>query len=297
MSIQLKNTSLYLDINEPGEHYIGARFDWTAQIVQITYKNKHTFCTTETPDDKLINKRGRGLYNEFGIDKPLGYEDCSVGEKFPKIGVGFLTKDSPKPYDFFHNYKITPHTFSSEADETRAHFTCETKSANNKYAFRLEKSIELNNNSFTIFYSLINFGSEKINTNEYVHNFLSINGKPVNKDYELSLPFKIETGKLNTIVNPSQVIQIDDDHLTWNAIPKEEFFIDSLNTSYSGIGKWRLIHKEEKVGIEERTGFNISKMNLWGSPRVVSPELFFSVNAAPGEQLSWSRTYTLFTID
>ena len=297
MPIQLRNTSLSLDINEPGEFYRGARFDWTGQIIQITYKDKYTFCTTETKDTKIVDKRGRGLYNEFGIDKPVGYDECPVGGQFPKIGVGLLTKESEAPYDFFHDYKISPHPFSYKVEENKAEFCCATGSDIDDYAFKLQKTIELQDESFTIYYRLNNLGKKTISTNEYVHNFLAISGREINEDYELSFPFKIERDRINKIVNPDGVVDIKDNSLTWNSTPNGEFFFDSLNTLYSGIGNWKLIHKREKVGIEEITNFNISKINLWGSPHVVSPEIFFTVNAAPGEQLFWSRTYKIFTID
>ena len=97
MALLLENNLLQLEIQEPGKGYCGSRFDWTGQITQIRYRRQHTFCTEETVDPALVNKLGRGLYNEFGIDQPLGYHDCSVGDKFPKIGIGLITRDTPGP--------------------------------------------------------------------------------------------------------------------------------------------------------------------------------------------------------
>ncbi len=109
MSIQLKNDTLCLELNKPGKVYQGSRFDWTGQIVQITYLDKHTFCTKELKDEKSNKIQGQGLYNEFGIDMPVGYYTCCPGDQFPKIGVGQLTKKYDISYDFFNPYQIDPY--------------------------------------------------------------------------------------------------------------------------------------------------------------------------------------------
>ena len=93
MSILLGNSILRIEIDKPGQNYRGSRFDWTGKITQITFDNKYTFCTEETLDSKLVNIRGRGLYNEFGISQALGYNECKPGEKFSKVGVGLIKKD------------------------------------------------------------------------------------------------------------------------------------------------------------------------------------------------------------
>lgn len=294
--IKLKNKYLCLDIQEPGKLYRGSRFDWTGQIIQITYLNKHTFCATESLNERLKNKQGRGLYNEFGIDLPLGYDDCPVGGKFPKIGVGLLTKKSTKPYDFFEDYQVTPYSFPYSVEDTKAQFFCETEKTL-EYAFQLHKRIELDKNTFTIHYTLSNYGKKVIRTNEYIHNFLSINGKQINSNYRLFFPFTLEQEKFGQVVNPQNVVQINNDFITWNSTPKGQFFFSNINTSYHGKGKWAFINLEDKVGIQESTDFNIQKINLWGAAHVVSPEIFFQVDFVPGKSLSWSRTYTVFTID
>lgn len=294
--IKLKNEYLCLDIQKPGESYRGSRFDWTGQIIQITFLNKHTFCTTETLNEQMIDKQGRGLYNEFGIDQPIGYDDCPVEGKFPKIGVGYLTKKTKEPYDFFYNYYITPYFFPYSVENTKAQFFCEVEKSQ-EYAYQLDKRIELDKNTFTIYYSLSNCGKKVIRTNEYVHNFLSINGKQINANYKLFFPFAIMEKKFGQVVNPKNVVQIGNDFITWNSTPEKQFFFSNINTAYNGKGKWKLIHLQDKVGIQESTDFDAQKINLWGAAHVVSPEIFFQVNVVPGESISWSRTYTVFTLD
>ncbi len=294
MSFKLNNEYICLDIQEPGEHYKGARFDWTGQIIQITFLNKHTFCTTETLNRDEFNKKGRGLYNEFGIDQPVGYNNCPIGSEFPKIGVGLLTRKSKKTYDFFEDYEIKPYSFSFQ--NAKAQFICKAETTQ-EYSFELDKRIVLDKNTFTINYSLFNFGNKVIKTNEYVHNFLSINKKKIDASYKLLFSFPIKPEKFAQSVNPENAVQINKDSISWNSTPKEQFFFSNINTRYNRKENWTLIHLIDKVGIRESTNFKVQKINLWGAEHVISPELFFQLNAAPGKRISWSRSYEVFNFN
>ncbi|MBD0779624.1 hypothetical protein HPE56_17620 [Maribacter sp. ANRC-HE7] len=53
---------------------------------------------------------GKGLYNEFGIDSALGFEDTKIGEWFHKIGVGLLKKENQE-YLFNKAYQTQPALF------------------------------------------------------------------------------------------------------------------------------------------------------------------------------------------
>jgi len=296
MSIQLKNEYLCLDIQEPGNPYKGSRFDWTGQIIQITFMNKHTFCTTENPDVRLQNKLGRGLYNEFGIDQPIAYYDCPVGDKFHKVGVGLLTRTSTKPYDFFENYEVMPYTFSYSVNKSKTQFLCRDQNYR-KYTFQLEKRIELEENTLTIHYALTNHGEKTIRTNEYVHNFLAINNKKIDSHYKLIFPFSLKPDQFGAVVNPHNSVRIDDHFITWHRTPDRAFYFSNINSGYMGKGIWTLIHDEDRVGIQESSDFNIQKMNLWGNSHVVSPEIFFEIEVLQGKTITWSRTYTLFSLN
>ena len=296
MSVQINNEYLSLEINTPGEVYHGARFDSTGQIVQITYLNRHTFCTSETLNENLNNSQGRGLYNEFGIDKAIGYKRCKIGESFPKIGVGELTKVNDKPYDFFYNYEVKPYSFTFEAEKECISFMCKS-SPGSIFPFILEKKVSLDKNNFTIHYTLYNSGSEEIRTNEYVHNFLSINKKVINEDYRLNVSFPLYPDKFTTTVNPDEAVCFEQDCFTWNSNPTKPFYFKNIETINEAVGTWTLVHLGGKVGITEISDLNVQQINLWGHAHVVSPEIFIEVNVAPGKSFSWKRTFTLFTLE
>ena len=290
---ELRNEYLCLEIKIPGENYRGARFDWSGQIIQITFLNKHTFCTGETLNKFNRKKHGRGLYNEFGIDKPVGYDDCPVGGLFPKIGVGLLRKKSLKSYDFFENYMVKPCDFSSSFNKDSAFFNCKINN-NPEYSFELKKQIALYKNKFTISYSLFNSGNNTIQTNEYVHNFISINENKIDENYILYFSFPLEIENFTKSVNPEKAVHFKKDYCTWNSFGKEQFFFSTINTIHKGKENWTLIHLKDRVGIRESAGFFVQKVNLWGTSHVISPEIFFQIDVQPGEMISWSRLYEIF---
>lgn len=297
--IKLDNGIIQLLIQKPGSIYKSARFDWTGQITQVTYKNKYFFCTTESLLPFLMEKQGQGLYNEFGIDYPIGYDNCPIGSCFPKIGVGCLVKESLEPYDFFKDYKIIHYSFPFTVESIKAHFICKAEQFDSHYSFKLEKSIELKQNSFIINYTLHNYGKKEIRTNEYVHNFLSINGKPVGGNYELSFPFKLNPDKFGFVLNPKETMQFKEKTVKWNKpiTGNKQFFVSNINSDYHSKGAWSLVDRDEKIGIQEEADFDVQKINLWGATHVISPELFFEIKVCPNNKISWSRKYTVFILD
>lgn len=295
MSIQLKNDNLCLELNKPGKVYQGSRFDWTGQIVQITYLGKHTFCTKELKDEKFYKTQGQGLYNEFGIDMPVGYDACRPCDQFPKIGVGLLTKKYDIPYDFFNPYQIDPFQFTYTKTLSNIIFRCQSNSYGD-YAFGLEKVIKLDKSSFSISYTLKNTGKKVILTNEYVHNFLSINNRPIDGKYKLFFSFQLYPNRFENYLNPNDVVQFSKSSLTWKSVPKSAFFFSKLNTDYRGSASWLLVQVQDKVAIRESVNFKIQKMNLWGEAHVVSPEIFALIHVRPGKSYSWKRKYEFFTV-
>ena len=103
----LAGDRLCVEIAPPGsEYYNGSRFDWTGFVVQVTLDNTHTFCGPESRDGSGTG--GIGLCNEFGIFRPIGFDDARPGDQFPKLGVGLLTQPDGSPYRFYRDYAIEP---------------------------------------------------------------------------------------------------------------------------------------------------------------------------------------------
>jgi hypothetical protein len=262
--------------------------------VQVTMNERHTFCTNEFTDPGKIHIGGRGFNNEFGIVSPIGYEECFPGQWFHKIGTGMLKRDA-EPYSFLKQYELLPVETEFESSFEKAVFTVKSTDLNG-YAYNLIKTISLNNSSFSINYELINIGKKTFLTSEYVHNFLSLNGRPISKGYALGLSFKINQSSFSETVNPMQRVVFENSMVKWNSEVSEAFFFGDMNSAEHESCSWELTHSEEKIGIRETCYGNVNKVNLWGTRHVVSPEIFHLINLKPGEKDTWSRRFDFFNI-
>jgi len=290
----LKNNHLELHIDAPTENYSCTRFDWTGKISQLKFQNI-PLTTIENTD--LINTAcfGKGFYNEFGIDTPLGFNETDIGGWFHKIGVGLLKKENEQ-YLFHKKYAVKPAKFSVSTEANAVIIHC-TSEAFNGYSYKLTKEIKLYSSSFTIKYTLHNTGEKEIVTDEYVHNFMATDNALKGKEYALEFPFKLEPPLFDETVNTEQKVTIGSNRITFKETPKEQFFFSNLSGGKLENAAWTLLNSNTKIGIQETGNFQTNKMNVWGWGHVISPELFFKINIKAGKALEWTRTFEVFKIN
>ncbi|TLX74943.1 hypothetical protein E9993_11155 [Labilibacter sediminis] len=288
--IELVKGNIKLDLEKPAEGYQGVRFDWTGKAVQLWWGDI-SFVTTENFKSNSLNE-GRGFFNEFGITDPVGYNDCKVGDYFPKIGVGLLKKESNKPYDFFHNYINKPFEFSEVRGKDSVVFHCLNKDFDS--AFFLEKKFTITEDGFTIDYLLENVGNKVIETTEYTHNFLSLGARKVSPNTKLIFKGEIKEKQFDKGLKANATCMDDSHTIAWHQIPESDFFFEDIAIPQSKKINWTLIDEELKMGICEQVDFKPAKINLWGRGHVVSPEIFKSIKLKPGEQDQWQRQYKIF---
>jgi hypothetical protein len=285
----LKNESLEVRIAKPGEVYRGARFDWTGFITDIWFQ-KHSFCV---PEQYVEGKGtgGSGFCNEFGIDLPLGYEGINVGGKFPKIGVGLVTKLSDEPYKFFAPAPVSGLDIIEEFWTDNKYKVVSEINDGNGLSMSLTKIISLEDSVLSIYYFLENQGSKKLITNEYNHNFIGINNDLVGPNYELNIP------SLKGINSKVGEYSYKDTNITWENKPEGDFYGIVENGPNLASFNWELRHKQSKVGVREISTFPVSKIAFWGYTHVVCPEVFINIEIEPKASLSWKRCYEFFEFD
>jgi len=294
MPYRLKNKNLEIQIDLPDENYNFSRFDWTGKITQLIFQNI-PLSIDERID--MVNEAdiGKGFFNEFGIDSALGFEEAARGEWFHKIGVGVLQKEDDE-YLFHKKYEIKPAQFKITTAPNKIVFNCISATVNG-YAYVLRKEIALQESGFTINYVLENMGKKDIRTNEYVHNFMSINKALIGSDYVLKFPFQIKPERFGETVNLEQKVVLWPNDIGFKSTPNEQFFFSNLSGGENVDAAWELLNHKHKIGISETGSFKTNKVNLWGWKHVISPELFIPIFIQPGESTEWSRTYKVFNIN
>lgn len=293
MSIRLSNGILTVDIADIGE-YKGTRFDWTGFITQVTLaEGNHTFCVPESlkPGE---GTGGRGLCNEFGISRAIGYDEVPIGGWFPKPGVGLLQKDDAQLYRFEKDYSVIPFTKEIEVEKEAVKYRVEPMEYNG-YAMQLTKTISLQGDQLKIQYDLHNLGDKPFETEEYTHNFIGIDGLPTGKDFELRLPGELKVEEPESSYT-EKLLEVSNNRLTWNGNPDKAFYckLGGWEASQADFN-WELIHKPSGTGVCESGDFPVARMALWGERHVISPEVFVNISVLPRQSKSWSRIYRFFT--
>ena len=286
----LKNKNLEIHVDTPFKNYNSSRFDWTGKIVEVKFQNI-PLTTDERPDNHNENSFGKGLYNEFGIDTALGFNETAIGGWFHKIGVGLLRKEDEQ-YLFSKNYQLEPAEFDTIIESDRILINCKSKNVNG-YSYLLRKVIELHESGFTINYKLENKGEKDLITTEYVHNFLAINNDLIGSNYLLEFPFKLNSELFDETVNTEHKVYFGQNKVKFKGSPTEQFFFSNLSGGENVNAYWKFINLENKIAISESGSFKTDKVNLWGWKHVISPELFFKIYIKPNQSTEWSRHYDI----
>ncbi|GAB5409344.1 MAG: hypothetical protein BalsKO_17090 [Balneolaceae bacterium] len=103
----------------------------------------------------------------------------------------------------------------------------------NGYTYILFKKIELLENGFLVSYTLENTGEKDIITDEYTHNFLSINNQPVSPNYALSFPFALMSSEFEELVDPEEkkILWGNQGFIFWKK-PRINFLLDDSPKSF-----------------------------------------------------------------
>jgi hypothetical protein len=282
--IQIASDRLTVEMLEPGSPvYTRTRFDWTGFVTQVTLDGATTFCVPES----LVTGEGTGgigLCNEFGTNIPVGYDDAKAGEQFPKIGIGLLTRVDDKEYSPFFPYPLQPFPMHVEIEKSTAVFAVDPVPVRG-YAVRLVKRVEAVESRLVIHYCLENVGEKTIETSEYNHNFVGIDGAGFGPDYELSFPFAVKS-------EAPGPFEVDRGKITWPSKP-EQAYCRALS-GYEGMPApwWNLKLRTNGAAIREQPDFAWTRCIFFGTAHLVSTEVFVGIHVEPGNHQEWTREYT-----
>lgn len=290
--IVLQSQHLRVEIAEPGEHpNDGVRFDRAGFITDVVLNNERHFCANEPKNLAHPSTGGRGLCCEMMLDLS---SEASIGERYPKFGVGLILKETDEPYCFFGRYQIDYFPVTYTCSATQAEFRTEPLPCMG-YALRQHKKITVDGCRLVTEWELENVGEKPVRLEEYCHNFLSIDGMAISPDYVLEVPGVEDQGcdaklyrgnghQLNLIGHGRgfTFAQADPSVFEYPA------HIDTQGTPLT----WTLSHKGAKAHVEGVESYLPIRMNLWGADHLISPEFIQLLQLAPGETARWSRTMT-----
>lgn len=292
--ILLTNNRLRVEISEPGERPNDTfRFDRAGFISDVTLDGDTHFGANEPMNLRHLSSGGRGLCCEFSGDFSAG---AAIGDYFPKLGVGLIKQDSELGYQFAHKYEdVVPYPVRYSHTETSAEFVTEAVTCLG-IAAEVKKTIRIEDNVLILDATITNCGEKTIETEEYCHNFLSIDGMAISPDYRLELPDMYDLGHErlegwggydhNNFIADGKAIRFD----------KCETDVSLSILSTEGIAEqetftWKLLHKGAKASVTGIDSVKPTGLLLWATDHIVSPEIIQTITIAPGESYSWSRRW------
>lgn len=289
MSIILKNDRLTVEIAKPGEApNTTRRFDRAGFVTQVTLDGKHTFCSREPDNLPHPSTGGYGLCNEYRLPAPA--LEAGVGEKFPKPGIGIMTKDIDGKFVMYHQYPCDDYDIDITCTDTSATFCTKAKPCMG-YAISQTKVLMLDGNQLRMEIELKNVGDVKLEFDEYCHNFVTIDRLPIGPDYFISLPVTSQVGKSTK----SGIALVGKENGVGFAEYSNEptlFDIDGSEFIGEAPFTWKLTHQKTSAAVSETVSLMPEKMVIWTIDHIVSPEAICHFELEVGEAASWSRTWT-----
>lgn len=281
---------LYLP--DPGRgYYRGTRFDWSGVIASLRYKGHEYFGVWFPRYDPRLHDAITGPVEEFAAEEGgLGYAAAQPGGTFLRIGIGALRKLEEQAYQRFGTYDVVdPGVWSVETHPGRVEFRHEAAAAGYGYVYRKTVRLAPGEPELRIEHSLRNTGRLPISTTQYNHNFFVIDGQPTGPGYRVTFAF--EPRPVKGIRGPASV---EGRRLTYSRQLQDR---ESVFTELSGFGgaarDYDILVENTVSGAAVRiTGDRpLVKMVFWSNPKTVCPEPYVAIQAAPGEETSWTYRY------
>ncbi len=270
--------------------YRGTRFDWSGLVATAEVGGHIVFGYWKSTHNPANHDDVAGTAEEFGHDKPLGYDEAPVGGTFLKIGVGELEKVAEPRYRFFSNYKIVrPGTWTVTPGERAVEFRQEMKHPSG-YGYRYTKRVELAGRGFVIQRTLTNTGTKTIDTDHYGHHFLTVDGEPIGPSYALRFGFP---AKAKDPKGFRDIAAVRGDRLEFLRPIGE----GSVQSQIEG---WGDRPEDNRVTVEHaKSGLSLRiindrplvKFNVWSVPTTLCPEPFVRLVVEPGKDVTWTTRY------
>lgn len=284
--IVLKNNRLKIVISEPGTRYRRQRFDWCGIVSEAVLDGRHSFLSQEPAFYGQITG-GFGLSSNFEAANQFEYGNTPVGDYFPRVGVGRIVRHDRSPFSMYHDYAIdpAPMSFKVEGEDTVVFHTGAV--ACNGYAFEIEKTIRLKENTIETEYAIANVGEKSVVFEESNHNYTVINNMRIDENYQMSVPYnlkvKIGRGGVNVGYN------------TLNVTAYQDFFIFDVE-GFDGCLPhfWKVTHLPSGIGYAETVSAPVSRFFVWGCHNNFCPIVYVRAMSVPGQTNRWVRRMSFF---
>jgi hypothetical protein len=303
--VYLKNEKLRVKVYLPDAQkgfYRGTRFDWAGVLGEVEFAGHKVFCPWKDTHDPTNHDDIVGPCEEFGMERPLGYDEAKPGETFLKIGVGELEKPKEEKYSFARKYRIvkpaewrvTPPNPWVGRRATAIRF--ETRGAlASGHGYEYSKSVVLTQSGslLAIGHKLMNTGTKPITTDFYNHNFFNVDSDPVGPHYRFVFPFDLRANDLRGRFG--ELIAVEGKELRFKDDLTDGFVMAEL-TGFEPPNEndlaFEMRHSPSRLRVTVTHNYRYAKFNVWGVRTTICPEPFMRIeNLQPGKSRAWLAFY------
>ena len=284
----IRNGELEVELLLPG-NYTRSRYDHSAMVEQIRLGGNTFLGREKIGSGYGLGGVGLAFCLEWA-DAAL-YDDTAVADLFPLMGTGLLIRTDTSPFLFNRDYPVVPfeHVVHAGEQELSVHtlpHLCRGM------AFEQERLFRVDGNSLLVRCSLKNVGEKQIEGTEFCHNFFQFNALPVDSSYRLSFPYTILPR-----VRRGQVF-VERDALRLGAFDEATASTAFWLNGFEGLqSHWmKLEHEKTRTGVLVEEDFPLCRIYSWNNRDAICPETFIALSLASGEERTWTRKYTFYTL-
>ncbi len=312
--VEIANGSLRVLIYLPDAangFFKGTRFDWAGVIGRLRF-GTHTFYEpwftgndpalrdyTATATEVIAgpNTAITGPVEEF--QRNLGFDEAQPGGTFMKIGVGVLRRPDAAAYSNYRLYEIVDggrRTVETARDAVT--FTQDVRDPSSGYGYAYTKTVRLigDQPEMRLEHRLRNTGTRRIENAVYNHNFLTIDGRPVDAAYVIRAPYDITS----TRPPNAELAAIRGREIVYlRALTGSEV----VSTPLQGFGPaaadydFRIENRAAGAGVRMTADRPMSNAALWSMRTTIAVEPFIAIAIDPGDEFTWTLTYRYYTLN
>ncbi|MFZ2657768.1 MAG: hypothetical protein WAX69_22735 [Victivallales bacterium] len=268
-------------------YYRGNRFEQAGIITKLERDGHTFFLDAPAVHSPLNSGECCGPCEEWF--EAIAYDDAKPGEPFIKLGVGLYEKPYHPNHLWYCTYwPIKMFGWTTKAEKDRIEFVQEADGPRG-WSYRYVKKLILvpGRPVLLIEHTLTNTGKQRIDAEQYAHNFMSLDRKPVEKGLTVSFTFPPKTtadiSKIGTIEGNKLVVTAD--KVETKFVPLEGWAPDARDVATT------ITTPGTAAGIRIGGDFIVSRMGVFLSEGQVSCEPFTKVSLEPGATATWIRNY------
>jgi hypothetical protein len=278
-----------MDPNDPARYNVGHRFSPVANVLRVVRDGKD-FLFSPVAHDPIQDNGGMAM--EFDLSNPHGapgFAEAPEGGEFVKIGVGVLRKHGT---DYHKWTVVSPAVTDVVWEPSRAvfHQVCD---GTNGYAYALEATVSVEQDTVSIQYRLHNTGTKSFVTEQYAHNFLLFNDTPVGPGYEIEFPYDFQ------VANPGTLVRKGDRTLVFGSeIPPAMRAVNAQVTpGLADAVAPPIVIRCVSAGMEVIASVSqpVFRIAIHATTKYFCPEQFVRIALGPGETFEWTRKYQFLT--